>query len=153
MNRILISLIWLTLLCIHDIHGQQYYHGLPVDQPILDSSDVIMVDVPYNMSARFIKSNGLDNLISFLKGNDSLTLEIQIHDFFVSKRNSMRYSNVLAENLRNKLLKHEISNVQVYGKGSENPIFLDETAKGYKSINTRLEIHILGKSGMGFKGK
>ncbi len=151
MKRITTILLFSLLLqCCssEELSAQQVYFGIPDNDRVLVPGSTIITNLPIHSSGRFIPSESLDSLVTFLKDQKILNIKIEINYFHFPPAPSQRYSNKLANHLHD-LLKLRTNDIwEVKSNGSENPIFLNKDSKKYKFINTRLDIYILNKDGV-----
>lgn len=121
--------------------SQGIYHGYPPHAHELQSDDRIFVNIPIHKDGKFLPDGGIEDLISLLNNGHSFSFEIRIHYFYGSDEWKQAYSEFIAQCLMAELsLKCKSNNYVVWGCGDSFPIFLDETDKKYRAINTLMEI-------------
>jgi len=141
--RKIVLLLFLSFYTIL-LNAQFVFYGFPSDEIQLNDSDVIIINLPNNIDARFIPSNELNNLLNIIKNNPNLFFEIQINFALGSTEYNNSYSDLLAKNLEKYYLERNcnIRNFSVISFGENNPICIRDRSFQCKNYNTRMEIHI-----------
>jgi len=135
-----LTLILLTLFS-HLGFGQHYF-GFPSESKNLKKGDIIILNIPRNIDGRFLYSDELNSLISFINNNDN-SIKIEIYVFFLKENSCMLYSDLLCKSLVKELLEKSIKRTyEVISKGNTKPLFCNFESEEYKRINTRIEILI-----------
>lgn len=138
----MVSMVFL----IESVYGQQYSYGLPYSGYNYDTVTVIISNIPTNSSGRFIPSESLEALYSFVKKHDSLDFRIEINFFLLGRNDSLRnqrYSDKLLRDLRKRMEKERITNCSIIANGSNKPFFQDfgMDKSLFEVLNTRMEIY------------
>ena len=75
--RKIVLLLFLSFYTIL-LNAQFVFYGFPSDEIQLNDSDVIIINLPNNIDARFIPSNELNNLLNIIKNNPNLFLKSKL---------------------------------------------------------------------------
>lgn len=126
-----------------NLNGYVFF-GYPNKGMTLVKGDIIVLNLPRNIDGRFIKSEELGQLTSFLNSNVFDSIRIQINVCWGSNTFNNEYSEALKKDLI-KIFSEEISEKKynIVSNGCECPIFDNkDSIELFRFINSRLELII-----------
>jgi len=137
-------LLFIIVLISFNCNIGTVFYGYPDSDDNIMADDIVIVNVPVSQDGRFLESQELDSLISFVNKDTSFNYRIEINICFLQdSTHNKGYSEILCYYLTPIMEERAVSNnYEIVPRGDDNPIFMNKESDYYKEANTRIDIFI-----------